>query len=110
MSLFTIPTSIANQLEKIMRHLLWNFNESGNGLHWVNRDEVCHPKQEGGLGIRPLRVMNEVLKTKWLWRFAKEDDAMWKNVIKAKYGIDICIGGLRRVLILTELVFGNLFS
>jgi len=28
------------------------------------------------------------LKTKWLWRFAKEDNAMWKNVIKAKYGID----------------------
>jgi len=32
--------------------------------------------------------MNEALKTKWLWRVAKEDDAMWKNVIKAKYGID----------------------
>jgi len=32
--------------------------------------------------------MNEVLTTKWLWSFAKEDDAMWKNVIKAKYGID----------------------
>ena len=22
------------------------------------------------------------------WRFAKEDGAMWKKVIKAKYGID----------------------
>jgi len=32
--------------------------------------------------------MNDALKTKWLWRFAKEDDAMWKNVIKAKYAID----------------------
>ena len=32
--------------------------------------------------------MNEALKSKWLCRFAKENDAMWKNVIKAKYGID----------------------
>ena len=32
--------------------------------------------------------MNEASKTKWLWRFAKEDNAMWKNVIKEKYGID----------------------
>jgi len=32
--------------------------------------------------------MNEALKTKWLWRFAKEDVAMWRNVIKAKYGIN----------------------
>jgi len=32
--------------------------------------------------------MNEVLKTKWVWRFAKEDNAMWKNVSAAKYEID----------------------
>ena len=71
-----------------MRDFLWDSKNSGNGFHWVNCDEVCRPKQEGGLGNRPLRVMNEALKTKWLWRFAKEDNAMWKNVIKAKYGID----------------------
>jgi len=61
MSLFTIPASIAHQLGKIMRDFLWNSNKSGNGLHWVNWDEVCCPKQEGGLDIRPLRVMNEAL-------------------------------------------------
>ena len=59
-----------------MRDFLWDSNNSDNGFHWVNWDEVCCPKQEGGLGIRPLRVMNEALKTKWLWRFAKEDNAM----------------------------------
>jgi len=88
MSLFTSAANIANRLEKIMTDFLWNTNDNGNGLHWVNWDEVCHPKQEGGLGIRRLRIMNEALKTKWLWRFAKEYDAMWKNVIKAKYGIN----------------------
>ena len=67
---------------------IWNTNENGNGLHWVNWDGVCYPKQEGGFGIRPLCVKNDALKTKWLWRFAKEEDAMWKNVIRVKYGID----------------------
>jgi len=42
-----------------------------------------------------------------LWRFAKEDDAMWKNVFKAKHGI--WVGGVSRVLTLTELAVGNLF-
>ena len=46
------------------------------------------PKERGGLGIRPLRDMNKALKTKWLWRFAKEDNTLWKNMVKIKYGID----------------------
>ena len=109
MSLFTIPASIASRLEKIMRDFLWNSNDNGNGLHWVNWNEVCRPKQLGGLGIRPLRDMNEALKTKWLWRFAKEDSDMWKNGIKAKYGIDeLGWWSKKRVLILTGLGVENL--
>jgi len=61
MSLFTIPASTAHQLERIMRDFFWNSNNSGNGFHWDNWDEVCRPKHEGGLGIRPLRVMIEAL-------------------------------------------------
>ena len=49
MSLFTIPASFANQLEKIMGDFLWSTNENGNGLHWVNWDEVRRRKQEGWL-------------------------------------------------------------
>jgi len=66
MSLFTIPTNIASQLEKTMRDFSQHTNENGSGLHWVKWGEVCRTKQEGGLGIRPLRVMNEALKTKCL--------------------------------------------
>jgi len=32
--------------------------------------------------------MNVTLKTKWLWRFANEEDAMWKKVIVMKYWVD----------------------
>jgi len=62
MSLFTTTAIIANRSEKFMRDFLWSTNDNGNGLHWINWDEVCRPKQEEGLGIRPLRVMNEALK------------------------------------------------
>jgi len=36
MSSFTIPTSIAWCLEKIMRAFLWSNNDSTNGLDWIN--------------------------------------------------------------------------
>ena len=42
------------------------------------------PKEDGGMGIRLIRSMNEALTTKWLWRFASEDEVLWKKVIVCK--------------------------
>ena len=42
--------------------------------------------ERGGLGIRNLRLQNETLLMKWLWRYAGEERALWKEVIVAKYG------------------------
>jgi len=44
--------------------LFWSKHDSGNVFHWVSWDEICRSKEDDGLGIRPLRAMNEVLKTK----------------------------------------------
>jgi len=44
-------------------------------------------EREGGLGI-PLRDMNKALKVKWLWRFAREDNTLWKDLLKMKYDVD----------------------
>ena len=44
----------------------------------------------GGLGIRKIRLFNEALLGKWLWRFGIEEDALWIQVIELKYG---CGGG-----------------
>ena len=71
-----------------MRDFLGPNNGSTKGLHWVKWGGVCCPKQRGGLGIRPLCEMNDALKSKWLWRFDKEDDALRRNVIASKYGVD----------------------
>jgi len=32
--------------------------------------------------------MNEALTIKWIWRFAKEEDAFFRKAIVAKYGVD----------------------
>ena len=82
MSLFAIPTSIASCLETIMRDVLLNNNDTTNSCRWVEWDEVCHPKEERGLGIIPLREMNEALKTKRFCRRCYVDK--WKNMICGK--------------------------
>jgi len=47
-----------------MRDFLWSNKDAEMGFHWVKWDDVCHPKQEGGLGIGPLCDMNKALKAK----------------------------------------------
>jgi len=64
MYLFTIPTSLARCLEKIVRDFLWPNNGSTKGLHWVNWGEIFCPKHQGGLGVRPLSEMNDAIKIK----------------------------------------------
>ena len=67
---FTIPTHMANKIEKMQRDFLWGNSK----LHLVGWDKVCAPIANGGLGIRKLTTFNKALLGKWLWQFGKEED------------------------------------
>ena len=54
--------------------------------HLVKWGVVCGDKENGGLGIRKLAIMNKALLGKWTWRFASDKEALWKHVLEAKYG------------------------
>lgn len=49
--------------------------------------KACTPKIEGGLGLRLLRLMNNALLGKWLWRIGDDTNSLWKQIIVAKYGV-----------------------
>ena len=46
------------------------------------------PIANGGLGIRKLTTFNKALLGKWLCRFGKEDDRLWRRVVASKFGED----------------------
>ncbi|KAL6345797.1 hypothetical protein AAG906_017549 [Vitis piasezkii] len=45
-------------------------------------------KEERWFGVRNLALMNKALLGKWNWRFAIESEALWKQVISHKYGVE----------------------
>lgn len=48
-------------------------------------DKIKLNKEEGGLGVKGIKEMNEALLLKWWWRFGTEKNALWRKVICAKY-------------------------
>ena len=57
LSLFTIPTHVANKIERLQRDFLWGDSK----FHLVGWDKVCAPLKNGGLGVRKLTTFNKAL-------------------------------------------------
>ncbi|RVW38638.1 LINE-1 reverse transcriptase-like [Vitis vinifera] len=81
LSLFVIPKKVCTRLEKIQRDFLWGSGALENKPHLVSWKVICAAKKDGGLGIRNLAIFNKALLGKWLWRFANENELLWKQII-----------------------------
>jgi len=84
LSLLPLPVSVANKLEAIQRKFLWGSFGSDVKFHLVRWNIIKNPVPEGGLGVRDLRLFNEALLGKWLWRYMNEKDSLWRRVIRSK--------------------------
>lgn len=85
-SLFMVPKSVVNKIEKTIRDFLWHNSEDKRKTHWVGWSKVRKPLDHGGLGIRKLNSMNKVLLMKWWWRLGKERNSLWAKITFEKYG------------------------
>lgn len=86
MSLFPIPSKVVKKLDKLRRDFLWHGNKKGKGYCLVSRKIVMLTKGRGVLEVRNLRLLNENLLMKWLWRYTKEERDLWRKVIVTKFG------------------------
>lgn len=65
-SVFTLPSSVVTNIERITRQFLWKGTALGRGGAKVAWEDVCLPKTEGGLGIRNLRECNKASMVKFI--------------------------------------------
>jgi hypothetical protein len=45
---------------------------------------MCHPKDQGGLGIQNLEIQNKCLLSKWLFKLLNKD-GLWQELLRNKY-------------------------
>ena len=85
LSLFHLSAGVAAKIERIQRNFLWSGWGDSHSVHLVKWNIICNPIQNGGLGVKNLRRFNQALLGKWLWRYGTDREALWWQVVEAKY-------------------------
>ncbi|VFQ88357.1 unnamed protein product [Cuscuta campestris] len=77
---FPIHKSVLNRIISLCRSFLW-----GSKFYKVAWDDICKPKEEGGLGIRNSFVWNQALLAKNLWNIASNKETLWVQWVHSVY-------------------------
>lgn len=85
-SFFKAPSCVLKQLVRIQRNFLWGGGLADKRLCWIKWDLICLPKDQGGLGVKNPSLFNKALLSKWNWRFLTDDEAVWADLLKFRYG------------------------
>ncbi|XP_019170961.1 PREDICTED: uncharacterized protein LOC109166463 [Ipomoea nil] len=85
MSIYLLPLSLCNALEKLMNRYWWGQRGSQGSIHWMSWDRMCVPKRFGGMGFKRLHEFNVALLAKQGWRLLTNPESLVARVFKARY-------------------------
>ncbi|XVE88826.1 hypothetical protein DITRI_Ditri19aG0099700 [Diplodiscus trichospermus] len=86
MSLFKMPGTIKEKLDRIQRRFLWGNSSGKRKTHWVGWNHVYNFQMNRELGIMDLNLQNRALLNKWFFRYSVESNALWRRIIDSSYG------------------------
>ncbi|XP_019181390.1 PREDICTED: uncharacterized protein LOC109176414 [Ipomoea nil] len=81
MQTMALPTGTCNDIDKICRDFLWGSTDTTRKIHAVNWNEVCSPRDLGGLGLRMAKDFNLALLVKLAWQTMNNPEKL--SVIEA---------------------------
>ena len=87
------PRGICNSVDSKCQKFLWGSLNLQRKINLVPWNEVCQPKEKGGLGIRPCQPFNEAYFMKLAWDIISNPNALWVRILVAKY----CKNGIQNI-------------
>ncbi|CAH9084953.1 unnamed protein product [Cuscuta europaea] len=80
LQVFPVPQTILDRIVSICRIFLW-----GGKFTKVAWDDICLPKEEGGLGIHNAKIWNHALLARTLWDVHLKKDTLWVRWVNGVY-------------------------
>ena len=84
LSFYRVPVGVKQKSVMIESRFLWSGDRNKKKYHLVKWATVCLPKDQGGLGVLDLELMNISLLSKWLWKLFNEQGP-WQTLLWKKY-------------------------
>ncbi|GJS45277.1 RNA-directed DNA polymerase, eukaryota, reverse transcriptase zinc-binding domain protein [Tanacetum coccineum] len=72
-----MPRYVSNEIEKLMKGIIWSQGELHRGKAKVKWEDVCGLKIQGGLGIKSLQCWNVALMSKHVWNIVSNKESLW---------------------------------
>jgi hypothetical protein len=85
MGVFKLPMSVCDDLTKLIRDYWWGVEQGKRRTHWISWPKLNRPKNQGGLGFRDMRLFNQALLARQVWRLLAFPDSLCARVLKARY-------------------------
>ncbi|KAK7855992.1 putative ribonuclease h protein [Quercus suber] len=84
-SCIKVPDKICTKLDSITNAFCWGHQPSTRKLHLINWNTICRPRNEGGLGIRKFKLMNQASIAKQFWRIIQQPQSILAKTLISKY-------------------------
>ena len=81
MSSFLLRLEICENLASAIAQFWRSSNPSKRGIHWAKWENMCAPREEGGIGFRMIHEFNLALLAKLLWRLVQFPDSLVARVL-----------------------------
>lgn len=80
---FRLPQHCLDTIEGMCGAFIWSGSPNTHTNTKVSWDDICKPKEEGGLGIRRLRDTSRVFALSLMWRILTNSWSLWVAWTKA---------------------------
>lgn len=86
MSTFLLPTSLGEEIQKMINSFWWGSNRrQGRGINWLRWDKLTMRKEYGGMGFRHFFSFNLAMLGNQGWKLLTNQDTIVSRIYKAKY-------------------------